>query len=81
MSTILNVKPNGPLDSGGFVVPLAQAIPQPAVTVLIEVESLRHGHAHAEPCTMNCPVAQGIARHIAQAWTAARPGFRTKPEP
>lgn len=41
VSRILNVKLNGPLDSGGYVIPLVQGIPQAPVTVLIEVKSVR----------------------------------------
>lgn len=41
VSKILNVKLNGPLDSGGIVVPLSQGIPGAPVTVLFEVKSIR----------------------------------------
>lgn len=41
VSEILNVKLNGAADSGGFMNPLIRGIPQPPVTVLIEVKSIR----------------------------------------
>jgi hypothetical protein len=41
VSEILNVRLNGAADSGGFMNPLVAGIPQPPVTVLIEVKSIR----------------------------------------
>jgi len=41
VSEILNVRLNGAADSGGFMNPLIDGIPQPPVTVLIEVKSIR----------------------------------------
>lgn len=41
ISEILNVRLNGAADSGGFMNPLVDGIPQQPVTVLIEVKSIR----------------------------------------
>jgi len=41
VSEILNVRLNGAADSGGFMNPLRGGLPQPPVTVLIEVKSIR----------------------------------------
>lgn len=41
VNEILGVRLNGAADSGGFMNPLRKGIPQPPVTVLIEVKSIR----------------------------------------
>lgn len=41
VSKILDVRLNGAADSGGFMNPLINGLPQPPVTVLIEVKSIR----------------------------------------